>query len=149
MANGNAADILLVEDDPNDAELTIAALQSCGLPHEVEHVTDGEDALEYISSTGLFASRHVNTLPRLILLDLRLNKIGGLQVLRELKSNDRTRSVPIVVLTASESAIEVVESYKLGVNSYVIKPSDRKQYTNVIASIGRYWLGVNRPPPSK
>jgi two-component system, response regulator len=147
MENGNAADILLVEDDANDAELTISALSGCGLPHEVEHVEDGEDALDYISATGLFASRNAKTLPRVILLDLKLNKVGGLQVLRELKADERTRNVPIVVLTASESAIEVIESYKFGVNSYVIKPPDRKQFLKVLADVGRYWLGVNRPPP--
>jgi len=148
-ANGDAADILLVEDDPRDAELTIGALSGCGLPHEVEHVADGEEALEYIAAIGLFASRHVKTLPSLILLDLHLNKIGGLQVLRELKAKEKTRSIPIVVLTASESAIEVIESYRLGVNSYVIKPADRAQFVKVVAAIGRYWLEINCSPPPR
>ena len=142
-----AAEILLVEDDPADAELTIRALADCGYSHRVEHVTDGADALDYIASTALFVEKHVATIPKLILLDLKLNNMSGLQVLRQLKADERTRGIPIVVLTASKVAIEVLESYKLGVNSYVIKPPNGKQFADVVAKVGTYWLTINQPPP--
>ena len=127
MAGTGMAEILLVEDDPRDAELTLHALKRCGLAHRVEHVTDGQSALEYVSSTGQFPNPQPTNLPRLILLDLRLHKMGGLHVLRQLKSDERTKSIPIIALTSSKVAIEIVESYKLGVNSYVIKPTILKR----------------------
>lgn len=142
-----AADILLVEDDPSDAELTLNALAQCGFAHRVEHVTDGAEALDYIASTRLFAQPHTVSSPKLILLDLRLHKIGGLHVLRQLKSDERTKGIPIVVLTSSTVAIELVESYKLGVNSYVIKPTEAKKFTEVVAAIGQYWLAINEVSP--
>lgn len=141
------ADILLVEDDALHAELTLRALQRCGLAHRVEHVTDGAEALEYITSMSLFSGRP-QPLPRLILLDLGLHKLGGLQVLRQLKTDERTKSIPIVVLTSSQIAIEVMESYKLGVNSYVIKPEEPKKFAEVVAGIGNYWLTINEAPPA-
>jgi CheY-like chemotaxis protein len=140
------ADILLVEDDPIDAELTLRALETSGFAQRVAHVSDGSEALDYITSTGMFA-RQTGSLPRLILLDLNLRKLSGLHVLRSLKSNERTRNIPIIVLTSSKLAIEVVESYKLGVNSYVIKPTDGKKFADVVAAIGHYWLVINEPPP--
>lgn len=141
------ADILLVEDDLHDAELTIRALEQCGLAHRIEHVTDGGEALDYIASLTLFANKHTVKLPRLILLDLKLHSTGGLQVLQRLKSDERTKGIPIIVLTASRLAIEVVESYKLGVNSYVIKPEDGPKFVEVVGAIGHYWLSINEPPP--
>jgi two-component system, response regulator len=142
------ADILLVEDDAVHTELTLRALKRCGLAHRVEHVTDGAEALEYVRSMSLFSGRGTQS-PRLILLDLGLHKMGGLHVLRQLKSNERTKSIPIVVLTSSTMAIEVMESYKLGVNSYVIKPTDPKKFAEVVAGIGNYWLTLNEPPPAQ
>jgi CheY-like chemotaxis protein len=144
MAGTGMAEILLVEDDPRDAELTLHALKRCGLSHRVEHVTDGQAALEYVS--GPFANTQPTNLPRLILLDLRLHKMGGLHVLRQLKSNEQTKSIPIIALTSSKMAIEIVESYKLGVNSYVIKPTDPSQFEEVVSAIGHYWLAINEPP---
>ena len=141
------ADILLVEDDPHDAELTIHALEQCGFAHRIEHVTDGDEALDYIASLTLFANKHTVKLPRLILLDLKLHTIGGLHVLRQLKSDERTKGIPIIVLTASKLAIEIVESYQLGVNSYVVKPHDSPEFQEAVAAIGHYWLSVNEPPP--
>jgi two-component system response regulator len=141
-----SADVLLVEDDNNDAELTVRALTQCGIGLRVEHVQDGAEALEYIASTNLFVDKHAVSVPKLILLDLKLNRIGGLHVLRRLKSDDRTKGIPIVVLTASKLAIEVAESYKLGVNSYVIKPADAAKFAEVVAAIGRYWLAINEAP---
>jgi two-component system response regulator len=145
-STGGAADILLVEDDPEDAELTLSALKECRFADRVEHVDDGGEALDYIAGTGIFA-KQPPTLPRLILLDLGLHKTGGLQVLRQLKTDERTKGIPIVVLTGSKLTIEVVESYKLGVNSYVIKPTSAREFAKVVAAIGHYWLQINEPPP--
>lgn len=141
------ADILLVEDDPHDAELTIHALKQCGFAHRIEHVTDGGEALDYIASLTLFTNRHTVKLPRLILLDLKLHTTGGLHVLRQLKSDERTKGIPIVVLTASKLAIEIVESYQLGVNSYVIKPQAGPRFVEAVAAVGHYWLSINELPP--
>jgi len=147
MSTEQTADILLVEDDPHDAELTVRALEQSGFAHRVEHVTDGDEALDYIASLTLFTNKHTVKLPRLILLDLKLHKTGGLHVLQRLKADERTKGIPIIVLTASKLAIEVVESYKLGVNSYVIKPQDGPKFVEVVGAIGRYWLSINEPPP--
>ena len=137
----SAPDILLVEDDPGDAELTLGALNESGFGDRVVHVTDGVEALDYIAST-----RGAPALPKLILLDLNLRDMGGLHVLRQLKSDERTKGIPIVVLTGSRMAVELVDSYKLGVNSYVIKPVDGDKFNEVVAAIGNYWLGVNETP---
>jgi CheY-like chemotaxis protein len=144
--SNRSADILLVEDNAIDAQLSLRALKQCGLAHQVEHVSDGGEALDYIEAVNLRAGKPAS-LPKLILLDLGLHKIGGLHVLRQLKSDARTKSIPIVVLTSSQMAIEMVESYRLGVNSYVIKPSDAKKFTEVVAQVGHYWLAINQPPP--
>jgi CheY-like chemotaxis protein len=146
MASSGIAEILLVEDDPRDAELTLHALKRCGLAHRVEHVSDGESALEYISSLAQIPNAQPTNLPRVILLDLRLHKMGGLHVLRQLKSDERTKSIPVIALTSSKMAIEIVESYKMGVNSYVIKPTDPSQFEEVVSAIGHYWLAINEPP---
>ena len=145
MASGKA-EILLVEDDPRDAELTLHALKRCGLSHRVEHVSDGQAALEYVSSVTQPPIAQPSNLPRVILLDLRLHKMGGLHVLRQLKSDDRTKSIPIIALTSSKMAFVIVESYKLGVNSYVIKPTDPSEFEEVVSAIGHYWLAINEPP---
>ena len=143
----SVADILLVEDDPIHAKLTLQALERCGLSDRVEHVADGPEALDYVNSARMFSGRG-SSMPKVILLDLGLHKIGGLHVLRQLKSSDQTRSIPIVVLTSSTMAIELMESYKLGVNSYVIKPDEPKKFSEVVAEIGHYWLTINEPPPT-
>jgi len=147
MSTVGGADVLLVEDDVIHAELTMRALRRCGFAHRVEHVTDGTEALEYIASVSLFAPRHAALAPKFILLDLGLHKMGGLHVLRHLKSDERTKSIPIIVLTSSQMTIELVESYKLGVNSYVIKPTDADKFAEVVAAIGHYWLAINELPP--
>jgi CheY-like chemotaxis protein len=140
------AEILLVEDDAVHASLTLRALKVCGFADRTEHVSDGAEALEYLSSVNLLAARQQTPTPKLILLDLGLPKISGLHVLRHLKSDPRTKSIPIVVLTSSKIAIELMESYKLGVNSYVIKPSDATKFVELIGEISRYWLVINEPP---
>jgi len=138
-----AAEILLVEDDPRDAELTLQALRECGLGNRVEHVTDGAEALDYI-----FAPKSIPSIPKVILLDLNLRKMGGLNVLRQLKTDERTRGIPIVVLTGSKLAVEVVNSYKLGVNSYVLKPTDGRKFVETVAALGHYWLTINETSPA-
>jgi len=147
LASPVAADILLVEDDQTDADLALRALKKCGFAHRVEHVSNGAEALEYIAGTTLFAQKNATAMPKFILLDLNLGKLGGLHVLRQLKSDELTKSIPIIVLTSSKLAIELVESYKFGVNSYVIKPTDGEKFAQVVASIGHYWLAINEPPP--
>ena len=139
-ANGTT-EILLVEDNPLDAELTLQALRDAGFSNLVAHVKDGEEALDLI-----FEPRTSPTLPKLILLDLHLGKMAGLHVLRRLKSDERTKGIPVVVLSASKLAIEVIESYKLGVNSYVMKPPDGKRFAEIVKMLGQYWLTVNEPP---
>lgn len=141
------ADVLLVEEDSHDAELTIRALEECGCTHRVEHVTDGEEALDYLNSLTLFANWHTVNIPRLIVVDVNLHNAGGLHLLRQLRADERTRSIPIIVLTASRLATEIVESHHLGVNSYVLKPLDAPEFSETVAAIGRYWLSVNEPPP--
>ena len=138
---GGAPEILLVEDNPLDAELTLQALRDAGLSHKVEHVTDGEEALALI-----FEPKCSPTPPKLILLDLNLGKMAGLHVLRRLKSDERTKGIPVVVLSASKLAIEVIESYKLGVSSYVMKPADGKKFGEVVGALGHYWLTINESP---
>ena len=122
------------------------ALKRCGFGERTEHVADGAEALDYIGSVSDLA-RGRTSIPKLILLDLVLPKIGGLQVLRQLKSDTRTKSIPIVVLTSSKVAIELMESYKLGVNSYVIKPEEPSKFAERIAEIAHYWLTINESPP--
>ena len=143
----HAADILLVEDDRDDAEFIVRALRNCGRELRVEHVTDGIEALDYIASARTSAQQNTRTLPKVILLDLRLNRMQGMHVLRTLKSDERTKRVPIVVLTSSRLNIELMESYKLGVNSYVIKPTEPKKFQDAVAAIAHYWLTVNEAAP--
>jgi len=140
------ADILLVEDNANDAALAMRAFRKCGLDNRVEHVSDGAEALEYIEAIRARADKHSGRAPRLILLDLQLPKIGGLQVLRHLKADERTKTIPIVAFTSSKLAIEMVQGYGLGVNSYVIKTNDGDEFTRVITAISNYWLKINEMP---
>ena len=139
------ADILLVEDNPNDAEMALAALRERNIFKEVVHVMDGPEALLFISSTGLFGAGRVQ-LPKVVLLDLKLKTVNGLDVLRQLKVEERTRTIPVVVFTSSQREIEMIESYHLGVNSYVIKPTDYADYKQVVGDMGHYWLNINRSP---
>jgi CheY-like chemotaxis protein len=146
MATNHPADILLVEDDGNDAELALRAFRKTGLDGRVEHVSDGEEALQYLEAIRLRADKQSSRAPRLILLDLQLPKIGGLQVLRTLKSDERTKTIPIVAFTSSKLAIEMVQGYGLGVNSYVIKPHDSEEFVRVITAVADYWLNINEIP---
>lgn len=139
-------EILLVEDNPADAELTLRALKKNNIANKVVLVGDGEEALDFIFARGSFKNRNQNSFPRVILLDLKLPKVGGLEVLAEIKGNPKTRMIPVVVLTSSKEEKDIIESYKLGVNSYIVKPVDFDKFLVSVRDIGMYWLLINQPP---
>ncbi len=139
--------ILLVEDSPNDAELTLTALAKHNLANDVTWVHDGEEALDFLHCRGKFAGESCNNLA-VVLLDLKLPKVDGLEVLRTIKSDDRLRSIPVVVLTSSREERDLVESYRLGVNAYVVKPVDFAEFMNAVKELGVFWALVNEPPPA-
>ena len=138
-------DILLVEDNASDAELAMRALRKGKLANGITWVKDGAEALEFIFRDGAYAGRP-DQLPRLILLDLKLPKVDGIEVLRRIKSDERAKTIPVVVLTSSAEERDIVESYKLGVNSYVVKPVEFDQFSETVAKAGYYWLLVNKAP---
>jgi len=146
MTTTQPAEILLVEDNPDDAELTLNAFQRSVLKNQIHHVKDGVEALEFIFATGKYASRAADAPPRVILLDLKLPKITGLEVLRRIRADERTKLLPVVVLTSSREERDVIESYKLGVNSYIVKPVDFAKFTESITKLGEYWLFLNEVP---
>ena len=139
-------EILLVEDNPNDVELTLHALKEHHLGNRIEVVRDGAEALEFIFNAGAYAHRPQDQHPKVILLDLKLPKVDGLEVLKRLKSDTRTRTIPVVILTSSREERDIVESYKLGVNSYIVKPVDFEQFTEAVRNLGLYWLLLNQSP---
>jgi CheY-like chemotaxis protein len=146
MSEVQIADILLVEDNPDDEELAILALTEHKLTNRIVVVRDGEEALDYLFAIGRFAHRKITDSPRVVLLDLKLPKVDGLDVLRRVKSDERLRTIPIVVLTSSREERDLVESYRLGVNSYIVKPVDFGQFTEAVRALGMYWLLLNEPP---
>ena len=139
--------ILLVEDDPLDLEMTMRALQSDHVHNRIEVARDGEEALDFVFCRGPHSGRSPQQQPKLILLDLKLPKIDGLEVLREIRATPQTRSIPVVVLTSSAEQRDIVETYKLGVNSYIQKPVDSTQFRETVKTAGYYWLVVNRASP--
>src|SRR5690349_10444945 len=134
-----AVEILLVEDSPNDAELTIRALKKNNLTNNLLHLDDGKEALDFLYDEK-------NEMPKLILLDLKMPKVDGIDVLRKFKSDPKKRMIPIVILTSSKEERDVVESYKLGVNAYIVKPVDFEQFVKAVSQIGLFWLILNQPP---
>jgi two-component system response regulator len=146
MSITNAVDILIVEDTPADLELALRALKKANLTNNIQVARDGEEALEFIFGEGLYAGRHLNDGPRLILLDLKLPKVDGLEVLKRVKSDRRTKGIPVVVLTSSKEQKDVVESYQLGVNSYIVKPVNFEGFALAVQELGMYWLLLNQAP---
>ena len=136
-------EILLVEDNSADAELTARALNEHELAAAIYHVRDGQEALDYLFCRGLYAYRNTDRAPKLILLDLKLPKVSGLEVLRRLKAEEQTRRIPVVVFTSSQEEREIVESYDLGVNSFVVKPVNSEEFAQTICEVGLYWLTHN------
>jgi two-component system, response regulator len=142
-------EVLLVEDNPTDAELCMLALQERKLANKLVWVKDGAEALDFIFGTGEYAGRDCENIPKVILLDLRLPKVDGLEVLRRIKADERTRKIPVVIMTSSKEDRDVVASYELGANSFISKPVDFDEFSKVVAELGMYWLLVNRPPIQK
>ena len=140
------ARILIVEDDPNDVELTLTALADYNLANEVVIARDGQQALDYLYCRGEFNARSTDN-PAVILLDLKLPKIGGLEVLQQIKSDERLKMIPVVVLTSSHEEKDMMRSYHLGVNAYVVKPVDFHEFVNAVKELGVFWAVINEPPP--
>lgn len=147
MTPGRRVDVLLAEDDPSDAELIQLALGQENLLNPVHHVRDGEEALDFLFCRGVYAGRSFGAPPRLVILDIKLPRVSGLEVLREMKRDVRTFAIPAVLLTSSKIDREVARGYRLGANSYVQKPVDFDQFRTAVQRLGRYWLSVNEPPP--
>ena len=146
MTDNESIEILLVEDNPNDVELALHALEKGHVANRVQVVRDGAEALDFIFCTGDYAYRDQTNTPKIILLDLKLPKVDGLEVLRRLKSKSSTQAVPVIMMTSSREERDIVESYRLGVNSYIVKPVDFEQFLQAVQQIGLYWLLLNHPP---
>lgn len=144
MENLKEVEILIVEDNPHDAEMALRALKKNNLTNKVLVVHDGEEALDFVFAKGKFADREKSRRPKVILLDLKLPKIDGLEVLREIKSNPVTKVIPVVMLTSSNEESDLVKSYELGVNSYIVKPVDFDKFVDAIRDLGFYWLLLNQ-----
>lgn len=142
-------EILLVEDNPDDAELAVQALRRDKLANEIAIACDGEEALDFIFCRGPHANRTFGNPPRLVLLDLKLPKIDGLEVLKAIKGDPRTQAIPVVIMTSSREERDLVEGYRLGSNAYVQKPVDFDQFRKVVKDLGMFWLLINEPPPSQ
>jgi len=139
-------EILLVEDNPADVELTLRALKKRNLANKIQVVNDGAEALEFVFAKGAYHDRSIKNKPKVVLLDLKLPKVNGIEVLRQMKSDERSKDIPVVVLTSSEEEPDMVECYKLGVNSYITKPIDFDHFTKIVSELGLYWLLLNKPP---
>jgi len=148
MSDDDLVEILLVEDDPKDVRLALHALRAENLGNRIEVARDGEEALDFLFCRGPHEGRERTNRPKLILLDLKLPKVDGLQVLREIKNEPSTHAIPVAVLTSSKEERDIVESYRLGVNSYIQKPVDFDQFRETIKTLGLYWMVVNQPPPN-
>jgi len=146
LANSEIVDILLVEDNPKDAELTIRAIKKRNLLNPIHVVEDGAEALDFIFCQGVYSGRNISRPPRVILLDLKLPKVNGLEVLQSIKSDERTRNIPVVVVTSSREDPDIAAAYSLGANSYVVKPVDFDVFVDAMSNLGLYWLLLNQQP---
>jgi two-component system response regulator len=142
----NQVEVLLVEDNMHDAEMTIRALKKVNLSNNLVHVKDGEEALEFIYAKGKFADRESANLPKVILLDIKMPKVDGIEVLKQLKSREHSKGIPVVIMTSSKEEQDIINSYQLGVNSYVVKPVDFEGFARAVSQLGLYWLLTNQPP---
>ncbi len=141
-----AVEILVVEDNPNDLELTLRSLRKAKISNSVHICRDGAEASDYIFCEGDHANRRIEDIPRVILLDLKLPKIDGLELLKRLKEDHRTKSIPVVILTSSREQSDIIKSYQLGTNSYIVKPVDFENFSHAVQQLGMYWLIMNQPP---
>lgn len=141
--------ILLVEDNPDDEELTLRALKKNNIQNDMIIARDGAEALDYLFGTGAYAGRDVSKMPSVTLLDLKLPKIDGLEVLRRIRADERTKLLPVVILTSSKEEQDLIDGYRLGANSYIQKPVDFAQFAEAIRELGLYWLVLNEPPPRR
>ena len=146
MSDNHEVEILMVEDNASDAELALRALKKYNMANKIAVVTDGEEALDFIYCKDKYANRVDEKEPKLILLDLNLPKVSGLEVLAKIKGDPAKRSIPVVVLTSSKEETDIVESYKLGVNSYIVKPVDFEKFIDAVKDLGFYWLLLNQSP---
>lgn len=142
-------EILLVEDNENDAELAIRALLKNNFIHTIEHIKDGPTALDFLFAKGAYANRISEVSPRMILLDLKLPKINGLEVLKEIRRHIKTKHIPVIMLTSSKEEQDVEKAYQLGANSYIVKPVEFDKFIDTMQTIGQYWMSINQPPPFK
>jgi two-component system response regulator len=142
--NDYQVEILLVEDNPHDAEMTIRALKKANLANKLIHLKDGAEALDFVFAKGAFTDRQIKDKPKVILLDIKMPKIDGIEVLRQIKSNDITKTIPVVIMTSSKEEQDVITSYNLGVNSYVVKPVDFEGFAKAVSELGFYWLITNQ-----
>ena len=139
-------EVLLVEDNPDDAELTIRALKKNNLVNKIYHVKDGDEALDFLFAQGNYSHRTIENAPKVILLDLKMPKVNGIEVLKVLKVDERTKKIPIVILTSSKEDPDIQECYRLGVNSYVVKPVSFDEFSKAVSDLGLYWLLTNQAP---
>lgn len=144
--NGIAVEILLVEDNPDDLKLALRALKKAALSNHIQVARDGEEALEWIFCEGAYANRKIEDIPKVILLDLKLPKVDGLEVLQRVKGDPRTKAIPVVVLTSSKEQNDIIRSYNYGVNSYIVKPVNFESFAKAVQELGMYWLLLNQPP---
>lgn len=146
MHRYNEVEIVLVEDNPSDAELTIRALKKINLSNNLIHLKDGAEALDFIFARGAYSERNINHKPRVILLDIKMPKVDGLEVLKQIKEDERTKLIPVVIMTSSREQSDIVNGYKLGVNSYVVKPVDFGSFAKAVSDLGLYWVLLNEKP---
>jgi two-component system response regulator len=145
MELDKVVDILLVEDSQSDAEMTIRALTKHNIANNLTHLKDGALALDFLFATGIYTGRNTNNKPKVILLDLKMPKVNGIEVLAKIKSDSKTRDIPVVILTSSKEHPDVIKCYELGVNSYIVKPVEFSNFMKSISELGMYWLGLNQP----